>query len=132
MGKGVITPPAIKLEEDLVQKAKEQVNIERQVIVHVVLKTDFAWWQLRIWPSTFLIPKEGGVKSKLLNADKIPFYPQWLHIFGSSHRFTLIFEALPKDCEIFDLIEDIPQQGGFEAKGILRNPSDVYHVEIRD
>ncbi len=132
MGEEIIINPTIEVEEDLVQKAKEHVNIERQVIVHVVLRTNIAWWQLRIWPSTFLIPKEGGGKSKLLNADKIPFYPQWLHIFGSSHRFTLIFEALPQDCSVFDLIEEIPQQGGFEAKGIQRNQSDVYHVEIRD
>lgn len=128
----VIVKPEVKIEPDLVQQAKELVNIERQVIVHVLLKTGFSWWQLRIWPSTFLIPREGGGKSRLLNADKIPFYPQWLHVFGSSHSFTLIFEALPKDCEIFDLAEEIPQQGGFEVKSIKRNQSDVYHIEIID
>jgi hypothetical protein len=45
-------------------------------------------------------------------------------------RFLLIFEALPKGCNIFDLVEDIPQPGGFFVSDIMRNATDVYHVHI--
>ncbi|UJP67039.1 hypothetical protein IPZ59_08880 [Mongoliitalea daihaiensis] len=124
--------PAVEIEEELLTEAKVQIDVERQVIVHVVIHTGHQWWQLRIWPTTFLIPREGGDRSKLLSADNIPCFPQWLHVFGPVHRFTLIFEGLPKDCEVFDLMEEIPQEGGFEVKGICRNQTDVYHVEIFD
>jgi hypothetical protein len=124
--------PEIAIDENLLTKAKNHLQVERQVIVHVTIQTRHSWWQLRIWPTTFLIPREGGSQSKLLNADNIPFFPQWLHIFGPRHRFTLIFEGLPKDCEVFDLVEKIPQAGGFEVTGICRNQTDVYHVEIFD
>lgn len=40
--------------------------------------------------------------------------------------FTLIFEELSKGCKNFDLIEMIPQSGGFEAFNISRNNMDVY------
>jgi hypothetical protein len=31
---------------------------------------------------------------------------------------------------VFDLKEEIPQEGGFEVRGIVRNNSDVYTVDI--
>lgn len=126
----VITISEEKIDEEVISKAKEAIDVERQVIVHVTMRTSFTLWQLRIWPSTFLVPHGIGPESKLLNANNIPFYPQWLHVFGNTHRFTLIFEALPDDCEVFDLIERIPQEGGFEYFGIRRNRSDVYHIEL--
>jgi len=49
---------------------------------------------------------------------------------GTTARFTLIFASLPKTCEVFNLYEDIPQDSGFHIKGIRRNKSDVYNVEI--
>lgn len=124
--------PSIDIEEQLVADAKAQLEVERQVIVHITVHSSYSWWQLRIWPSTFLIPREGGERSKLLNADNITFFPQWLHIVRPFHRFTLIFEGLPRDCDVFDLVEEIPQKGGFEVLGICRNQSDVYYVEIFD
>lgn len=124
--------PAVQIDEELLVKAKVNLQVEKQVIVHVTIQTTHSWWQLRVWPTTYLIPREGGNRSKLLNADNIPFFPQWMHIFGPLHRFTLIFEGLPKECDVFDLVEEIPQAGGFEVKGICRNQSDVYHVEILD
>ncbi len=129
---GKIITPIVDLERKLIADAQEQIRVERQVIVHVSISTTHSWWQIRIWPSTFLVPREGADKAKLLNADRIPFFPEWLHVFGSKHHFTLIFEGLSNDCEVFDLIEEIPQEGGFEVKGICRNQTDVYHVEIFD
>jgi hypothetical protein len=122
--------PDVKIDKEVIAKSKEAIQVEKQVIVHITLRTSFAWWQVRIWLSTFLIPREGGDQSKLLNAENIPFFPHWLHVFGENHRFTLIFEGLPKDCEVFDLIEKIPQKGGFEYFGIRRNRSDVYHIAL--
>ncbi|EKB49270.1 hypothetical protein B879_02116 [Cecembia lonarensis LW9] len=126
----IITLPDVKIDKEVIAKAKECIEVEKQVIVHVSIRTSFTWWQIRIWPSTFLVPRGAGSESKLLNADNIPFYPQWLYVFGSNHRFTLIFEGLPEECEVFDLIERIPQKGGFEYFGIRRNRSDVYHIEL--
>lgn len=44
--------------------------------------------------------------------------------------FTLVFSGLPKDCKMFDLIEVIPEEGGFHVKEIRRNESDIYRVKI--
>jgi hypothetical protein len=38
--------------------------------------------------------------------------------------------GLPKKCTVFDLIEEIPEPGGFYIPNIQRNNSDVYHLEI--
>jgi hypothetical protein len=47
-----------------------------------------------------------------------------------TYSFLLIFSALPKACILFDLIEDIPQPGGFLVKGIKRNKTDVYRITL--
>jgi len=44
--------------------------------------------------------------------------------------FTLIFQGLSKGCQLFDLVEEIPQEGGFAVRGLLRNSSDVYQVHL--
>ena len=49
---------------------------------------------------------------------------------GSTLHFTLIFNGLPKACRSFDLVELIPQAGGFEYRKINRNKSDVYHLDF--
>ena len=33
-------------------------------------------------------------------------------------------------CKVFDLIEEIPESGGFKIYDIRRNKSDVYRVDI--
>jgi len=45
-------------------------------------------------------------------------------------HFTLFFASLPKSCEVFDLFEDIPEEGGFEVQGMKRNTNDVYYVNL--
>jgi hypothetical protein len=49
---------------------------------------------------------------------------------GKIHRFTLIFAPLPASCTMFGLEEVIPEKGGFSAQDIVRNKSDVYHVDF--
>lgn len=85
---------------------------------------------VRVWQSTFLFDKISNHRSKLLHAENITMFPNWYFFDGPSHTFTLYFEALPKDCVVFDMAEIIPQPGGFLVAGIKRNATDVYRVDI--
>ena len=60
----------------------------------------------------------------------IGIYPNWSPCIIGKNYCTLIFKGLPKDCSIFDLIEEIPEPDGFIIHNIRRNNSDVYHLEI--
>ncbi|WP_235831872.1 hypothetical protein [Paenimyroides viscosum] len=106
-------------------------NEEQQVIVHCsIYAMDFGD-AARIWKSTYLINKQSGKKYKLLFAEGISFAPQWTLIpFKKPLEFTLIFKGLPKSCTSFDLVEIIPEEGGFEVLNVPRNASDVYYVTI--
>ncbi len=110
--------------EELVEVQTLQSE-ERQTIVHCTCGEDYAY---RVWPSTFLIEQGTGKRAKLITAFNISFAPQWT--LNDGKGFTLIFEGLSKGCTVFDLKEIIPQEGGFEVKGIRRNNSDVYHVNF--
>ncbi|SFN62484.1 hypothetical protein SAMN05421741_10866 [Paenimyroides ummariense] len=104
---------------------------EQQVIVHCSIYGMDVGDAARIWKSTYLIDKEKGKTYKLLFADGISFAPQWTLIpFNKPLEFTLIFKGLPKSCEMFDLIEIIPEEGGFEVLNVKRNTTDVYYVTI--
>lgn len=103
---------------------------ERQTIVHCTLTESMAdgFILIRIWPTTFLIQSDGSRK-KMLWFEQIAPFPHWMPVLVP-HTFTLIFEGLDRQCELFDLVEEIPQEGGFEVKGIRRNEMDVYRVKI--
>jgi hypothetical protein len=103
-----------------------QIDEENQTVVHCICRTDAAY---RIWPTTFLIENGTGRKAKLLTAYNISFYPYWT-LKNAGQKFTLIFEGLSRSCVLFDLKEEIAQEGGFHVKGILRNNTDVYIVDI--
>ena len=86
---------------------------------------------VRIWKTTYLVDHHSGAKPQLLHADNITLAPQWLLVpKGATHHFLLVFGGLPKTCTRFDLIEEIPQPGGFEIRNIGRNETDVYHIDI--
>jgi len=106
-------------------------NEEQQVIIHCsIYAMDFGD-AARIWKSTYLIDKETGKTYNLLFADGISFAPQWTLIpFNKPLEFTLIFKGLPKSCKLFDLVEIIPEEGGFEVLNVNRNSTDVYYVTI--
>lgn len=122
--------------EEKITKTKEKKAIkpleemERQTIVHCkhfLNKGD----GIRIWRTTYLIEFPGGIKRKLVHAENITMHPTWtIADTDGEYRFTLYFEGLSKGCTKFDLIEDIPQSGGFIVKGIVRNQRDVYQVTI--
>lgn len=113
------------IQTEVAEKTETLVSAERQTIVHCTCGDTYAY---RIWPSTFLIEHGTGKRAKLLTAFNISFAPTWTYNDGKG--FTLIFEGLSKECALFDLVEVIPQEGGFEYKNIVRNNSDVYTIEL--
>jgi hypothetical protein len=125
----IITLPRYKIEEELLESAKTRTLEENQVIIHVQIFDDESPTGIRLWPSTFLIDREGGHRAKLLYMEGISAAPHWTYM-REKHSFTLVFEGLPKDCNVFDLIEDIPTSFRFEYLGISRNSSDVYHLSM--
>jgi len=116
----------IEHQEEVETALQTEVAEEGQTIVHCVCAQDAAY---RIWPSTYLIEYGSNKKAKLITAFNISFYPYWT-LKNKGQQFTLLFEGLSKDCAVFDLIEQIPQEGGFEVKSIVRNQTDVYTVNI--
>jgi hypothetical protein len=101
------------------------------VYVHCYYNNPHQDMLIRVWSTTFLIDKATGGRSKLLHAENISIAPQWTQIpDGTMYSFLLIFEGLSRSCKQFDLVEDIPQPGGFKVKDIFRNDADVYHIDI--
>ena len=86
---------------------------------------------IRIWKSTFLIDRSSGVRAGLIHAENISYAPVWTRMPANRpFRFLLVFSGLPASCTFFDLVEEIPEPGGFFVGDILRNERDVYHVDL--
>lgn len=104
---------------------------DAHIYVHCHYQNDLDEMFIRVWRSTFLVDKHSDAHAQLLHAENISIAPSWTIIPGKmSYTFLLIFSSLPKDCKLFDLVEDIPQPGGFHVSNITRNSQDVYHVTI--
>lgn len=107
------------------------VLYESHVYVHCYFNNTSKDMLIRVWRSTFLVDNASGARSGLVHVENISIAPEWTLIPDKKRfRFLLIFDALPRGCESFDLLEDIPQAGGFHVSGIIRNKTDVYHVDI--
>lgn len=120
---------------DTEHKAKIDVLLtpvnDGQITVHCVYNAGEEGGLIRIWKSTFLKAVGSSAQSTLIHAEGITLYPHWLVLKPwQTHVFTLIFTPLPKDVAVFDLIEDIPQDGGFVVRNIPRNSTDVYRVHL--
>jgi len=121
--------PDIKLDEKTRKSLLSDLGNEEQVIVHCTYHGQGD--SLRIWKTTFLVDRDSGHRSRLLHAENITLYPEWMPVpMGTTARFTLVFSKLPRGCKTFSLFEEIPQPGAFHIKNIQRNKSDVYNVEI--
>lgn len=108
-----------------------QTLSDSYVYVHCYFENEWKDALVRIWKTTFLIDRAGGTKSALLHAENISIAPLWTMIPDhKTHTFLLIFEALPKSCSRFDLVEEISLPGGFHVTNIPRNQQDVYHIEV--
>jgi len=131
----IIHDPPVKIKpvvDDSVLASIEPSILEDS-FVYVHCSFDNSWKDalILIWKTTFLVDHTSGAKSSLIHAESISIAPLWTIIKdNSTHNFILIFSALPKSCTKFDLIEEIPQPGGFLVKDIQRNPRDVYHVTL--
>ena len=127
---GIQELETIEKNIETIKLYKELTNIEeeKQVTVHC---SCIGVSRIRIWKSTFLVAHSSQHRSKLIHAENITLYPEWTPLEEDKKtRFTLVFTGLPKDCEQFDLIEDIPEPGGFIVKNINRNNSDVYLIAV--
>lgn len=126
-----LVKPKIKIDQATKQKLENQIEEESQVIIHCSYTGDLETDGIRIWKTTFLYAQNSSHKSKLIHADNITLYPTWTIIKrGQTINFTLIFSGLPKNCKLFDFIEEIPQPGGFIFRNISRNKTDVYYLVI--
>lgn len=121
-------------EKPIVEIATAEQTIvsgESHVYVHCYFNNTEKDMLIRIWKTTFLIDAHSGHRSKLVHAENISYAPIWTPIPNNGqYQFLLIFEALPKGCDAFDLVEEIPQPGGFYIPAIMRNKTDVYHVHV--
>jgi hypothetical protein len=101
------------------------------IYVHCHVPDQWKDMLIRIWRTTYLIDPQGTARASLLHAINISYAPQWTMVpRRGNYTFLLIFEMLPKSCAAFDLVEEIPQPGGFHIPGIARNQTDVYHITL--
>jgi len=129
--KTIKVKPKIEVDKQIIEEAMNQNDTEKQVIVHCHFKSLPYDSYIRIWKTTYLRDKDSAHKSKLLTAHKITFFPIWMPVkSGRNAKFTLVFSGLPKDCNSFDLFEDIPEGNGFYTGISSRNKTDVYSVDI--
>ena len=123
-----IARPQVEIDEAIKELVAQQT--EECTIVHCRYFTNEPTG-VRIWPSTYLV-EEGGRRCKLIKNFNISIMPEWTFHFIENEfiRFTLVFEALSRECTYFHLLEDIPQPLGFYSNMTIKNSSGVYAVEV--
>ncbi len=127
------TPTIIKpaIDTDILVSIATDLQTDSFIYVHCYFENLGEDMLIRIWKSTFLVDSTSSSKAKLVHVENISLAPQWTIIPGGvMFHFLLIFTSLPTSCSQFDLIEDIPQPGGFVVKNIPRNERDVYHIDV--
>ncbi len=121
--------PAIDLDE--LFAVHPELQTDSHIYVHCHFKSNLDEVLIRIWMTTFLVDQNSSARSKLVHVENITYAPHWTLVpTNYNYSFLLIFESLPKSCSVFDLIEDIPQPGGFVINSISRNKQDVYHIDL--
>lgn len=121
----VVEPLDPFLREELLALVEER----GQVTVRCHLRSPYPTCA-RIWPSTYLICHKTGHRSKLMHAEGISYMPVWLPVPSGTTTFILVFEPLPDECVVFDMVEEIPEPGGFHVKCIARNGRDLYDALV--
>ena len=130
---GIEDPPSKtkpEVDSEVLTSIDPSTLDDSYVYVHCYFNNPSDDMLIRVWRSTYLIDRVSGTRSELIHAENISFAPTWTAIKKGAFSFLLIFSSLPKDCKVFDLLEDIPQSGGFFVQSIKRNLLDVYHVDI--
>ncbi len=129
----VITKPSIQIDPEILRGLKNETEEMGQVVLHFLYNAPITqFMNIRIWPTTFLYDQHSSHCSELVHIEHIVLAPLWMPcIPGEKIYFTLIFRGLPKSCTVFDFVEECDTEGGaFEARGIHRNDSDVYYLEM--
>ena len=100
---------------ELLSQLDTKFEEEKQVIVHCGFQNNYLIGNLvRIWRTTFLVDKFTGHRSQLLFWENISMFPYWTEVPPvKEYWFTLIFSGLPKDCKLFDFVEEIPKKEVF-------------------
>lgn len=132
-----IEQPPVKakpfVDTDVLFSIRPELLNDSYIYIHGYVQTQAQEMLIRIWPSTFLVGKNAAERAQLIHAENITFAPVWTIVPDKlRYSFLLIFSALPKTCRVFDLVEEIPQPGGFFIPNIARNDTDVYHVNFDD
>jgi hypothetical protein len=136
--------PLIEIEEEVIEKKSKPKSKKKtvsqtffdpqeegQVTVHCSIVGSEEAAYIRIWDSTFLYDNDSNHVSKLIGVYGVTKFPLWTEIpRNKNFTFTLLFSSLPKSCSTFNLIEEIPEDGGLEFKNIARNSADVYRVTM--
>ena len=116
---------------DILAAIDPDILEDSYVYVHCQFPIPAPGMLVRIWKTTVLKDCHSTGQSQLIHAENISYAPQWTMIPDKgTYSFLLIFSALPKSCTMFDLVEEIPQPGGFLVKNIARNKTDVYRITI--
>lgn len=130
-----IEQPPVKakpfVDTDVLFSIRPELLNDSYIYIHGYVQPQTHEMLIRIWPSTFLVGQKAGERAQLIHAENITFAPVWTLVEQKQrYNFLLIFSALPKACRVFDLVEEIPQPGGFLIPNISRNDTDVYHVNF--
>ncbi|KXK40029.1 MAG: hypothetical protein J5I52_06970 [Saprospiraceae bacterium] len=127
----IIEAPSVTIEPILLKMLESFEADAGQVVIHGICSGGFSGTYIRIWPTTYLFDHNSAHKSELVHFERISVYPKWTPIPPfENYGFSLIFSGLPDSCTIFDLIEIIPESGGFHIPFITRNNLDVYYLDF--
>ena len=129
----ILTEPNIQIDPEILAELTNETEEAGQVVLHNLYNTPMnTFMNIRIWPTTYLFDQHSNHRSELVHVENICLYPNWMPCFpGEKFHFTLIFSGLPKNCTVFDFIEVCDNEAGaFEARGLHRNATDVYFLEV--
>jgi hypothetical protein len=133
MAQDTITTTEVVIDEEIRKELFSNIDEEKQIIVNCIINGGNDGTAARIWKSTYLVDNVSKQRSVLLHTIGVSHYPNWTRIPPKSTlRFSLIFSALPQSTKVFDLVEQIPESGGFYFSGLRRNDADVYQVDLTD
>lgn len=135
MSKVTTIEPPVKakpsVDIDTLLKLHPELMDDAYIYVHCHFDNSWNDMLIRIWKTTYLIDRHSSSKAELIHAENITYAPYWTLIPDKQpFTFLLIFAGLPKSCKVFDLLEQIPEPGGFHVANIARNETDVYHVDL--
>ena len=111
--------------EECTETKIQDLESNGQITVHIRIKSSGL---IRIWPCIKLRCQQTGKEAKFVHALHVGIYPHWMLLTAGS-VYTLVFEKLDNHCNVFDVLEDIPEHGGLCIRNLNRNADDVYRLQ---